>query len=192
MRRFFTKKRSFVALAAVAVLAIAGAAFAYFTDSGSGTGSATVGTSTPWGVAVNSSGATFSDGLSAIYPGVGTEAIPYTVTNNGNGHQNLASITLVVAKDSTGDSNSNPNFGDAQSYNSTTKAYTDIPGCLASWFNISEDSANPSGPGATTPAAVDLGPGASYSGSVDLTMSDAPTTQDSCKSKSPAVIVSAN
>ena len=161
-----------VLVAGCAVLAVAGAAFAYFTASGSGNGSATVGSSSPWNVAVSTSSATFSGSLTAIYPGEGTEYIPFTIANAGNGNQKLASDTPSIM--------TNSSTGDAE-----TISGADISGCTATWFNVSNDSSNPS------LANVDLTPGSSYSGKVDVTMTDASTDQGACQGKAPGVTVTA-
>jgi hypothetical protein len=162
------RKRAVVSVAVVAVLGLTAAAFAYFTSTGSGTGSAGVGYATPWGVQLGSP--SFSGGLSAIYPGNGTETIPYTVTNNGSGDQKLN--TLAIAVDLY---NGGPDAADATG--------NDIPGCLASWFNASVDNPAP---------AVDLAPSHAFTGDVTLTMSDSQTNQDACKNASPGLTLYAD
>jgi hypothetical protein len=87
----FTKKR-IVALGAVASLAVAGAAFAYFTDSGSGSGTAGVGSSAGYTVAVTT-------GTQALFPAGPTNSVHVLVTNNGHGAQRISSLvpTTVTA-----------------------------------------------------------------------------------------------
>src|SRR5260370_35620556 len=116
-RRFNMSSRRtkvFVALATIAALAMGAIAVAYFTGAdSSGTGSATVGSPTAWGGAVSPGSAMFSpSGYTAIYPGAGTEAIPFTVTNNGKGAQNRKSASYAIKSDGGNPAN-------AQTYNGT-------------------------------------------------------------------------
>jgi hypothetical protein len=106
-----SRKRIAALGSAIAIVAVV-AAVAYFTGTGSGTGRATVGTSTPWGV-------TFSASTGTMYPGSGTSTVHYTVTNNGSGNQHLNGTTAAVAADGSGN---------------VTSSGTSVPGCLASWF----------------------------------------------------------
>jgi len=171
MFRMLFKKRVAV-LGALVALAAAGAAYAYFTGgSNSATGSGTVGTSSTW--AVTQGTPTWSGSLTALYPGASsdTEYLPFTVTNNGHGHQAVTSITASLPAETNGDAE--------------TGAGADIPGCLASWFTATVDSSNPALPS-------DLAPGGTYTGKVDLTMQDTATNQNACQSASPAVTVTAS
>src|SRR5437763_15262461 len=95
------RRKVLVGLGTVAALAVGAIAVAYFTGAdGSGTGSATVGSSTQWAVTVSSGSATYTpSGYSAIYPGAGVEAIPFTVTNNGKGAQNLKTLSYAIKND---------------------------------------------------------------------------------------------
>jgi hypothetical protein len=165
-------KKRLAAVASVAALAITGAAVAYFTGgSGSVTGSGTVGASTAWGVTTGTP--TWSGTLTALYPGAtnNTELIPFTVTNNGHGHQSVTSITVTLPAQSN---------GDAQ-----TAAGADIPGCLASWFTATVDSGNPALPS-------NLAPAGTYIGKIDLTMQDSGTNQNPCQNAAPAVTITAS
>ncbi len=171
MLRKLTKKR-LAAIGFVGVLAITGVSVAYFTGgSGSVNGSGSVGASSPWGVTTGAS--TWSGSLTALYPGAAnnTEFIPFTVTNNGNGHQSLATMTAVLLKDASG--------------NAETASGTAITGCLASWFTAALDSGNPALPS-------NLAPGGTYTGKVDLTMQDSGTNQNACQNAAPAVTVTAS
>ena len=156
MRGKLSKKR-LAAVAFIGVLAITGAAVAYFTGgSGTVTGSGTVGSSTPWGVATGTP--TWSGTLTALYPGAtsDTEFLPFTVTNNGNGHQcrraspqrcwRTAAATLKPAP------------------------ACPSPGASRAWFTAATDPGNP--------ALADLAPGGTYTGKIDLTMQDTSTSQD--------------
>jgi hypothetical protein len=147
---------SLVAIAAVV------AAVAYFTDTGSGTGQAKVGTSTPWTV-------TFGTTSGTMYPGAGNSTLPYTVTNAGSGNQQLQSTSATVVSDGSGNVKSSG---------------TSVPGCLASWFTASNT------PPTGLPATV--APSGTKTGSVSVTMAESGTNQDSCKNVMPDILVSAN
>jgi hypothetical protein len=107
-----TKKRAIATLIAIGALIVAGGAFAYFTASGSATGQAAVGSSSPWTVAFGSTTGT-------MYPGAGAAVMPYTVTNASTGHQKLATTTASVNADANGNVTSNG---------------TTVTGCQATWF----------------------------------------------------------
>ena len=170
LRKLYTKRLA--AIAFVGALAITGVSVAYFTGgSGSVNGSGSVGTSSAF--AVTSGASTWSGSLTALYPGASnnTEFVPFTVTNNGNGHQSLATVAAVVAKDASG--------------NAETAAGASITGCLASWFTATVDSGN-----AALPS--NLAPGGTYTGKVDLTMQDSGTNQNACQNAAPAVTITAS
>jgi hypothetical protein len=163
-------KKHLAALAFVGALAITGVSVAYFSGgTGSVTGSGTVGTSSPWNVTLNGT-PTWSGGLTAIYPGVGTESIPFRVTNGGNGNQALTSIVPAVSHDTNGYVISNG---------------APLTGCLATWFHV---AANPSNPA----LGSSIAPGSTYDGNIDLTMQDFPASQDLCKSAAPAITITAS
>jgi hypothetical protein len=109
---------------------------------------------------------TFGTTTGTMYPGVGTSNVPYTITNPGAGHQYLAGTTALVV-----DSGGN-----------VTQSGNVVPGCLSTWFTPTNHS----------PAAVDLGPGGTATGSVDVVMSDDPSIQDACKGVTPDIKVSAS
>jgi hypothetical protein len=164
LRKFISRKRNIVVLAAVAALAVAGGAFAYFTSTGSGTGNATVGTASNWTVAQTSTSGT-------MYPGTSTSTINYTVTNPGTGNQELAGTTTAVAVATDGS-------GDIV----TGATSTPVAGCLASWFSTNN----------TSPAAKDLAPNASTTGSVVVSMTDAAASQNACQGATPNITISAS
>lgn len=148
--------------AVIGSLGLAAAALGFFTSSGSGTGSANVGNPTAW---------TVTPGAAAggpIYPGAGSQTIPYTVKNAGSGYQELQSTSAVVAS----------------SGGNVTQGGLAVSGCLASWFTV-----------ANTPPAVpsDLAPGASASGgSVAVSMQDSGTDQNACQGVNPDITISAS
>jgi hypothetical protein len=170
-----TRSKIVVALGTLGALAVGAIAVAYFTGAdGSGTGSAAVGSSTAWSVSVNSGSATFApSGYTAIYPGSGTQTIPFTVTNNGKGAQNLKSLSYVIKNDGA-----SPAIAE-------TSTGTVITGCQASWFAAGANSGNGSLPS-------DLAAAGAYSGKVDVTMSDSGGNQDACQGASPGVVVTAS
>jgi hypothetical protein len=170
-RKLYKKRLAVVAF--VGALAITGVAVAYFTGgSGNVTGAGSVGSPSALGVTTGTP--TWSGSLTALYPGAAnnTEFLPFTVTNNGNGHQAVATITASLPAETNGDAE--------------TVTGADIPGCLASWFTASVDSSNPSLPS-------DLAPAGTYSGKIDLVMPDnATTNQNACKGMAPAVTITAS
>lgn len=107
--KFIKSKKGLALLATLAVAVVAAVGgYAYFTSTGHGTGSATVGTDTPWTVGQDATGATggplYPDAAAATfsYPagpfsGANVQTDPYTVTNGGSGNQNLTSVTVKVA-----------------------------------------------------------------------------------------------
>jgi hypothetical protein len=171
-RKLLFKKRVAVGVAIVAALALAGGAYAYFTGgSSSVNASGTVGSSSTWGVTTGT--ATWSGSLTALYPGASndTELLPFTVTNNGSGHQAVTGITASLVTKSNGDAE--------------TSSGTDISGCLASWFTATVDSGNASLP-------ANLAAGGTYTGKIDLTMQDSGTNQNACQGAAPAVTITAS
>jgi hypothetical protein len=165
-------KKGIALVTAIALFALAGGAIAYYTGgSNSATGSGTVGASTQWGVSQGTP--TWSGTLTALYPGAtnDTEYFPFTVTNNGKGHQAVSSITATMPTELNGDAE--------------TAAGADITGCLASWFTVAVDASNPALP-------ADLAPAGTYTGKLDLTMQNSGTNQDACQNAAPAVTVTAS
>lgn len=82
----FTKKRALVA-AVVGSLVLSVGAFAYFTNTGSGTGSASVGSS-------DATTVTQIGTLAALYPTT-SQPVSVTVTNPGSGSQHVGSVHLA-------------------------------------------------------------------------------------------------
>jgi hypothetical protein len=170
IRKLFKKRIAVIGV--IGALAAAGGAYAYFTGgSASVTGSGSVGASTTWGVAQGTPA--WSGTLTALYPGAAsdTEYLPFTVTNNGHGHQSVTSITASLPSESNGDAE--------------TAAGADISGCLASWFTATVDPTDASLP-------ANLAPAGTYTGKVDLTMQDSGTNQNACQNAAPAVTITAS
>ena len=84
MRRF--SRKALVAGGLVATLALGGIAFAYFTDSGSGTGTASVGSSTPIDLVGTITG--------TLYPAGDAASVSVLVTNLGSGSQHVDDVHL--------------------------------------------------------------------------------------------------
>lgn len=160
MFRRIRRKRSIAALSVVAVLALAGGAYAYFTSTGSNTGSVTVGSATPFTVTPGTATG------SSLLPGSGTQSISYTVTNPSSGNQKLTTTTAQVASSGL----------------NVTSGGTAVPGCLASWFTVTN----------TPPAATDLAGGASTTGSLTVTMPDVNTNQNACQGVTPDITINAS
>jgi len=165
-----TRKRG-IALSLLALLALAaGGAYAYFTATGTATdqGAGTVGTTTPFQV-------TFGTATGTMYPGAGSTVIPFTITNEGTGYENLSSAAVVIP-DTVGDGS-----GDIED------AGVDVTGCLAAWFSATVS---------TAPSYGDLAPngqsGDSATGDVTVTMSDSGTDQDACENATPDITVNAS
>jgi predicted ribosomally synthesized peptide with SipW-like signal peptide len=171
MRRFFTKKRSFVALAAVAVLAIAGGAYAYFSSTGTGNGSASVGTSTPFAVTSDpaAGGPLYPD--SAI-GGPNLQTVTYHVQNTNPGAQNLNQVIVSVA----------PGF--------SAQANAAEPACTANDFSIEGQAVGSSW--TDTRAAGDLASGQTVSEPITIEMIDNGANQDNCQRVTVPLVFSAS
>lgn len=161
-----SRKARIIVTAAVLAVAVAlgGIAAAYFTATGSGAGSALVGSPGYFAVSIHP-GPTGS-----MYPGSGSSIVGFTITNEGSGHQSLNSIGTAVM---------------ATGNDAMTSTGSDISGCLATWFAAALDPANPTLP-------VDLAPNATYTGSVDVTMTDADVDQGACQGAMPGVAITAH
>lgn len=156
-----------IVLAVVAAVIAAGGvvAFAFFTAAGTGTGNGAVGTSTAWQVTSSA----YTGG--PLYPGAGSESVPFTVTNQSPGNQALTSISAALTTDTPGgvwNVNTPAGFND---------------GCLAAWFTVTNT---------TPPFPDDLGPAGTYSGTATLTMQDFPTSQNACQGVDPQITITVN
>jgi hypothetical protein len=157
-KRISRKGLVFGASAGVA-LGLTGAALAFFTSTGSGTGQGSVGSATNWTVTA----AAVTGG--PIYPGQGTEHIPFTITNAGSGNQALQTAVASV----------NSGTGGA-----ITQAGVAVPGCLAADFTATA--------GAPTPAfGTSIIPTGTASVSVAVTMTDTAVSQNACQGKTPDI-----
>lgn len=84
------KERIAVIFAAVLAIAGVGVAFAYWTSTGTGTGSATTGESVAFTIASDPA-------VGTLAPGSGGQTVDFTVTNPGEGTQNLTAVTVALA-----------------------------------------------------------------------------------------------
>jgi hypothetical protein len=160
-----------IAIAAVAAVIAAGGvvAFAFFTAAGSGTGNGAVGTSTAWNV----SSSAYTGG--PLYPGTGSESVPFAVTNQGPGNQALTSITSDLTTDGAGGI-----------YDVNTSSFNDA--CLATWFTVTNTTPTfPDDLAGTAP-----GPAGTYGGTATLTMQDLPTNQNACQGVDPQITITVN
>jgi hypothetical protein len=170
IKRFMSKKVVAIGLAAGITLGLGGAAFAYFTAAGSGTAVASVGDTGTWGIVQDGQAA---NGL--MYPGQGSSAVTYTITNMGSGNQALESGDLIATMAATV-----PGNPDVESQGSA------VSGCLAAWFT----------PVVGTPDVAygtSIAPNAVEHVTVTVTMSDpAGVNQDGCEGVSPVVSLAAS
>jgi hypothetical protein len=167
MKRFIKSKKGFALLAVLVVAAAAAiGGYAYFTDSGSGSGSATVGTSAPWSVTVGSpTGGT-------LYPGQGTDTFSYTVKNVGSGNQQLNKVEISVA-------------------NAGGTAWSS-GACSANDFSVDGQTAGATATDTYGLVADDLAPNATQDGSITLQMVDSNSPQDDCQGVTVPLYVSAS
>jgi hypothetical protein len=197
MLRRITRKRLLVALTAIAAFAIAGAALAFFTDSGTGTGSGTVGSSAHWGVSTSTTGGfgyvaatdTAAGTPGVLEPGVSAadQTVHVTIKNNGHGNQELHSFTISV-----GTTNSDGTEG---TYDSGTTAFPSEDSCTASDFALGTNTADGSytvDSGVDSNLPDDLAPGATYQTTVNLHMLDLTHAQDNCQGQTVPLYISAS
>jgi hypothetical protein len=156
-----TKRRLAAIVCALVALGIAVGAYAYFTSTGSGTDqTAAIGTSSNFTVS-------FGTATGTMYPGTGSDSIPYTITNAGSGSQRLNAVTATVAADGSGN---------------VTSSGTPVVGCLATWFTAT--------PATVTPTT--LAPNGTYNGTITVTMIDSGSNQNPCQGKAPDITVNAS
>jgi hypothetical protein len=102
-----------------------------------------------------------------MYPGHGTSAIVYTITNNGTGNQAITGLAAAM-----GTSGANATHGGVA-----------ISGCLAAWFS-------PVVTAQSTPLNTSIQPGSTATVTVTVSMTDAATSQNSCAAAAPDVTLS--
>jgi len=156
------KALAFLAAIAGVVLALSTSAFAV--------GGGSTPSPARWRMSLGAVG--WSGRLTALYPGARADAelLSFTVTNASQARHRLGRIVASLPATRGGDAE--------------TAGGGDIRGCRASWFAVVVDSANRDLP-------VQLAPGATYRGRVQLTMRNSGTNQNACRGAAPAVSVSA-
>ncbi|HVW35088.1 MAG TPA: hypothetical protein VHL53_21325 [Acidimicrobiia bacterium] len=162
-----SKKLAVIAASGLASITVAGGAWAYFTATGTGSGTATVGTSSPWNIHdVSTSGAP-----AGLTPGGWQQAVNYTITNDSNGVQNLNAVAVTVKAD-----DEHPD------------SVSGAPGCLTSWFDVMT-SFN----GADFAPLGSFNGGASKTGKAVVSMNNGGgVNQDACQGAEIPVVISAS
>jgi hypothetical protein len=140
------KKRTAVILALALTLTGAGIAFAYWTSSGTGSGTATTGESVAFTI-------TSDPAEGTLAPGSAGQTVDFTVTNAGEGSQNLTGVTVALA-----------------TANGTPWVPTDD--CLAADYTAVVTTAPPAG---------QIAPGVSVGGTVTVTLANTAVNQDDCQ-----------
>jgi hypothetical protein len=140
------KKRITILLAAALTLAGAGAAFAYWTSTGSGTGTATSGESTAFTISSMTP-------VGTLAPGSAGQTVAFTVTNPGEGTQNLTTVTISLA---TPDG----------------VAWVPTGDCLASDYTATVT---------TQPSPGEIAAGGSVDGTATVTLDNTAADQDECQ-----------
>ena len=134
-------------------------AFVGLAAAGLSSTAAGVGPASTWGVSARVVGA-------PLWPGVGSQTVHYTITNNTDMYQHLTSTGTSIRNDGT-------DVIDA----GTNRA---VIGCSTTWFTLT-DSPVVSG---------DLGQHAQANGSATIVMLDVPVNEDACKGVQPSITVS--
>jgi hypothetical protein len=150
-------KRAAIILAAVLTLTGAGVAFAYWTSTGTGTGTATTGESVAFEI-------TSEPGVGELAPGSAGQTVDFTVTNPGEGTQNLTAVTVEIA-DEDGE------------------AWVPPDGCLAADYTAEVTTAPPAG---------DIAPGGSVDGTVTVTLANTAENQDACQGAEVPLLLTAS
>jgi hypothetical protein len=140
------KKRTAIILAAALTLTGAGIAFAYWTSTGTGIGTGTTGESVAFAV-------TSEPGVGELAPGSAGQLVDFTVTNPGEGTQNLTAVTVDIAE-------------------AGGEAWVPPEGCLAEDYGAAVT---------TAPTLGDIAPGGSVDGTVTVTLASTAVSQDACQ-----------
>lgn len=151
------KKRTAIILAAVLTLTGAGIAFAYWTSTGTGTGTATTGESVALEI-------TSEAGVGELAPGSAGQTIDFTVTNPGEGTQNLTTVTVEIA-------------------NEDGTPWVPALGCLATDYTAEVSTAPPAG---------EIAPGGSVDGTVTVTLENTAINQDACQGEDVPLLLTAS
>ena len=168
LKKMFSTRRKIVAFGLGSAMAVAGAgaAFAYFNATANTAAYATVGTGS-WSVSFDS----LTGG--PLFPGSGSEAVNYTVTNTSSGNVQLNSVDVTVDQDGNGFV-LNANNGNAP-----------VANCYASWFSVSND-------GNAFLAANIAGGGTFVYHSTITIPADNADNQSACEGVAPALTITAS
>jgi hypothetical protein len=150
------KKRIAIILAAVLTITGAGVAFAYWTSTGTGTGAATSGASVAFTIASEPA-------VGTLAPGSAGQTVDFTVTNAGEGTQNLTGVTVEMA---TADGTPGVPTGD----------------CLAADYTATVTT-NPSG---------EMPAGGTLDGTVTVTLTSTAVNQDDCQGQDVPLLLTAS
>ena len=151
------KKRTAIILAAALTLTGAGISFAYWTSTGTGTGTATTGESVAFEI-------TSEPGEGELAPGSAGQTVDFTVTNPGEGTQNLTEVTVEIA-DETG------------------APWVPPEGCEAADYTATVTSA---------PTAGEIAPGGSVDGTATVMLDNTAENQDACQGAEVPLLLTAS
>ena len=151
------KKRTAVILAAALTLTGAGIAFAYWTSTGTGTGTATTGDSVAFEI-------TSEPGVGELAPGSAGQTVDFTVTNPGEGTQNLTTVTVALA-DEAG------------------TPWVPTGECLIGDYTATVT---------TAPTAGEIAAGGSVDGTVTVTLENTAVNQDDCQGQAVPLLLTAS
>ena len=140
------KKRTAVILAVALTLTGAAIAFAYWTSSGTGSGIGETGESVAFTF-------TSDPAEGTLAPGSAGKTVDFTVTNAGEGTQNLTGVTVTLA---TADGT----------------PWVPTGSCLAADYTAEVTTAPPAG---------EIAPGGSVGGTVTVTLANTAVDQDDCQ-----------
>ena len=151
-----SKKRIAIILAAVLTITGAGVAFAYWISTGSGSGTAKTGESVAFTI-------TSDPAVGTIAPGSAGQTVDFTVTNPGEGTQNLTGVTVTLAT------------ADGTPWEPTRD-------CLAADYTATVTD-NPSG---------EMPAGGSLGGTATVTLASTADNQDDCQGQDVPLLLTAS
>lgn len=140
------KKRAAIILVTALTLTGSGVAFAYWTATGTGTGTAMTGESVAFEI-------TSEPGEGELAPGSAGQTIDFTVSNPGEGTQNLTEVTVEIAEEGG-------------------EAWEPTGECLTADY-LAEVT--------TVPPAGEIAPGGSVAGTITVTLDNTAVNQDDCQ-----------
>ncbi|QCB96576.1 hypothetical protein E5206_06245 [Arthrobacter sp. PAMC25564] len=151
-------RRRRIAITTAVLLAVGGgAAFAYWSAMGNGTGATSAGTSTSF--TVTTTAATGGP----LTPGGPAQTVAFTVTNPGTGSQNLAAVSVTVAK-------------------SDGTTWDTVSGCTAADFTVGTPTFTPG----------EIAASGIKTGTVTVSMINRAQNQDACKNVTVPLYIAAS